>query len=64
MGKRTWISAKQLFWSKEEWQEAMNHYAQEPSFQSLSGGDQVSKLVGYLTNKYPVEQKELQKVKS
>ncbi len=63
MEKRTWISSTQLFWNKDEWQEAMHNFAHDPEFQNSSGGDQVEKLIGYLTHKYPVDQDELQKVK-
>ena len=64
MSKRSWISATQLFWTKDEWQEATEYLAQnDPQFGSLGAAEQVEKMIGYLTQKYPVEQKELQKVK-
>lgn len=64
MSKRSWISATQLFWTKDEWQEASEYLTQnEPHFSVLRAAEQIEKMIGYLTHQYPVEQKELQKVK-
>jgi len=65
MSDRKWISAKQMFWSKDEWQEAItNLHEDNPQFDTLSAGDQVQKMIGYLMEEYPVPQEQLDKVKS
>lgn len=64
MSKRAWISSTQLFWTKDEWQEASEYLARkDQQFGALAASEQVEKMIAYLTKKYPVEQKELQKVK-
>ncbi|QNO15578.1 hypothetical protein HYG86_12755 [Alkalicella caledoniensis] len=65
MSNRTWISSKQMFWNKDEWQEAMQHLNEnEPQFNSMSAGDQVGKMIGYLMEEYPVDQGQLDKIKA
>ncbi|WP_353894047.1 hypothetical protein PRVXH_000822 [Proteinivorax hydrogeniformans] len=65
MTKRTFKSPKYLFWDKKEWQEAAETLANSsPEFVDLTGKEQVSQMIGWLSDQYPVEQEEIDKAKA
>ncbi|HOB90669.1 MAG: hypothetical protein WBH35_08645 [Bacillota bacterium] len=59
--QRRWISNQLMFWESHEWDQAYSACAQtDPAFERLSGTEQVTCMIGWLMNQYPVSLEQLE----
>jgi len=62
--KRRWISNQLMFWESDEWNQAYLACSQaDPGFGTLSGTEQVTCMIGWLMNSYPVPRELLEERK-
>jgi len=61
---RKWISNQLMFWEADEWEQAYRACNEtDPRFEQMSGTEQVSCMVGWLMNQYPVSREQLEERK-